>query len=84
MKGEWRHLERISDPVLAEHELDRVRHEYNSVRLHAGLQYVTSNGEHEGRGDAIREARRQGIERARQERLAYHQHKTIDTEGPGQ
>lgn len=26
---------------------------YNGVRLHAGLQYVTPNDEHEGRGDAI-------------------------------
>ncbi len=43
VKGEWPHLERISDPALLEHELDRVRTEYNSVRLHAGIGYVTPN-----------------------------------------
>jgi len=84
VKGEWPHLERIDDPALLEHELDRVRHEYNSVRLHAGLQYVTPNDEHEGRGDAIREARRLGLERARQERIAYHRRNTTTTGEPGQ
>jgi transposase InsO family protein len=82
VKCEWPHLERISDPVLLEHELRRVRQEYNSVRLHAGLEYVTPNGEHEGRGDAIREARRRGLERARQERLTYHRRTTTNTEEP--
>jgi putative transposase len=84
VKGEWPHLERIGDPALLEHELGRVRHEYNSVRLHAGIGYVTPNDEHEGRGASIREARRQGLERARQERLAYHRRDTTNTEEPGQ
>ena len=84
VKGEWPHLERIDDPALLEHELTRVRHEYNAVRLHAGIGYVTPNDEHEGRGDAIREARRRGLERARQERLDYHRKDTTNTGEPGQ
>jgi putative transposase len=84
VKGERPHLERIDAPALLEHELDRVRHEYNSVRLHAGLHYVTPNDEHEGRADAVREARRLGLERARQERIAYHRRNTTTTGEPGQ
>ena len=49
-----------------------VREHYNGVRLHAGIGYVTPNDEHEGRGPAIRQARRAGLARARQQRLAYH------------
>ena len=37
VKGEWPHLEKIRDPG----ELDRVQAEYNSVRLHAAMGYVT-------------------------------------------
>jgi putative transposase len=40
VKGEWPHLERIGDPALLEHELGRVRHEYNSVRLSHGESVV--------------------------------------------
>ncbi len=72
IKGEWPHLETIADPAILEAELDRVRHLYNTVRLHESIGYVTPDDEHHGRGEAIREARRQGLERARQERLAYH------------
>ncbi|MST32292.1 DDE-type integrase/transposase/recombinase [Acidimicrobiaceae bacterium USS-CC1] len=84
IKGEWPHLERIDDPALLEHELARVRQEYNTVRLHAGIGYVTPDDEHDGRGDAIREARRQGLERARQQRLAYHRRNTTTTGEPDQ
>jgi transposase InsO family protein len=70
VKGEWPHLERIRDPGELERELDRRRAEYNSVRLHAGVGYVTPDDEHEGRGDAIRQARRDGLEAARAARLA--------------
>lgn len=72
IKGEWPHLEDIADPVVLEAELDRVRLEYNTVRLHEAIGYVTPDDEHYGRGEAIREARRQGLARAREERLAYH------------
>lgn len=72
IKGEWPHLEDIEDPVVLEAELTRIRVEYNGVRLHEAIGYVTPDDEHEGRGQAIREARRQGLERARQQRLDYH------------
>jgi len=70
--GEWPHLEDIDDPALLEVGLDRVRVEYNTVRLHESIGYVTPDDEHYGRGQAIREARRQGLERARQQRLDHH------------
>lgn len=54
VKSEWPHLEKITDPGELAAELDLARADYNGVRLHAGLQYVTPNDEHEGRGDAIR------------------------------
>jgi putative transposase len=53
-------------------ELERVRAHYNSVRLHEAIGYVTPDDEHEGRGPTIRRARREGLERARVERIAYH------------
>jgi putative transposase len=49
-----------------------VRERYNSVRLHAGIGYVTPNDEHQGRGPAIRKARQAGLEQARLRRLAWH------------
>jgi putative transposase len=72
IKGEWPHLEDITDPAVLEAELARARIEYNSVRLHEAIGYVTPDDEHEGRGDQIREARRQGLARARQQRLEHH------------
>jgi len=72
IKGEWPHLEQITDPVVLDAELARVRVEYNAVRLHEAIGYVTPDDEHEGRGEQIREARRRGLQRAREQRLAYH------------
>ena len=72
IKGEWPHLETITDPVVLDAELARVRTIYNTVRLHEAVGYVTPDDEHHGRGETIREARRQGLERAHQQRLAYH------------
>jgi putative transposase len=72
VKAEWPHLETITDPTVLEAELERVRHDYNAVRLHAGIGYVTPNDEHEGRGDAIRQARIEGLRRAHDERVNYH------------
>ena len=71
VKGEWPHLEKITDPGDLEAELERVRTEYNAVRLHAAIGYVTPDDEHEGRGDAIRKRRRDGLEMARQQRIDY-------------
>ena len=45
----WR---RSATPASSTLELDRVRIEYNTVRLHAGIGYVTPDDEHHGRGDA--------------------------------
>jgi transposase InsO family protein len=72
VKHEWPHLCALSDAADLARELDAVRAQYNGVRLHAGIGYVTPNDEHEGRGPAIRQARRAGLERARQQRLDYH------------
>ncbi len=84
LKGEWPHLEAIEDPDVLQAELDRVRVEYNSVRLHEAIGYVTPDDEHHGRGEAIREARRQGLARARQTRLDHHRrhHHTNPEETP--
>jgi putative transposase len=70
VKGEWPHLEKIRDPGEPVAELDRVRSEYNTVRLHAAIGYVTPDDEHEGRGDAIRQQRRDGLAQARENRIA--------------
>jgi hypothetical protein len=46
VKGEWPHLEKITDPTELELELDSKRIEYNSVRLLASIGYVTPDDEH--------------------------------------
>jgi transposase InsO family protein len=70
IKTDWPHLEDIDDPEILDAELERVRHDYNGVRLHAAIGYITPNDEHEGRGDAIRQARRDGLAQADQARRA--------------
>ena len=72
VKGEWPHLDRIEDPEVLRAELEVVRREYNTGRLHASLVYVTPDDEHEGRGPAIRKARRDGLVAARAKRIDYH------------
>jgi putative transposase len=72
LKHEWPYLTRIADPGDLDRELAAIRRSYNGVRLHAGIGYVTPDDEHAGRGPAIRHARRVGLARARQARLAYH------------
>ncbi|MFN2502805.1 MAG: integrase core domain-containing protein [Acidimicrobiales bacterium] len=72
VKYEHPHLMAITDPAVLAAELERVRVEYNSVRLHEAIGYVTPNDEHEGRGDAIRKARQEGLERADQKRRLWH------------
>ena len=76
VKGEWPHLEKITDPGELEAELELRRLEYNSVRLHASIGYVTPDDEHQGRGEAIRQARRDGLARARQARITYRRNQT--------
>jgi putative transposase len=72
VKADWPHLDRIRDPELLRAELAVVRHDYNTVRLHAGIGYVTPADEHDGRGPRIRAARRRGLRHARWARIAYH------------
>jgi putative transposase len=71
VKGEWPHLEKITDPAALTGELEAARQQYNTIRLHAGLGYVTPDDEHQGRGDAIRQARLDGMARAHQARIDY-------------
>jgi putative transposase len=70
VKTEHPHLEKIRDPGELEAELDRIRPFYNTVRLHQGVGYVTPEDEHTGRGQAIRAARRAGLQRAHEARVA--------------
>jgi putative transposase len=79
IKAENPHLTKIRDPATLRAELAVVRAHYNTVRLHEGIGYVTPDDEHEGRGDTIRQARIDGMQRARQNRLATHR-KTRNTD----
>jgi len=72
LKYDWPHLCHVTDRGDLSAELGHARRHYNRVRLHAGIGYVTPDDEHHGRGPAIRRARRAGLRRARQARLAYH------------
>ena len=69
LKGDWPHLTGLTDPAALDAELHRIRGEYNSVRLHAAIGYVTPDDEHHGRGPGIRRARAAGLKRARVERI---------------
>jgi putative transposase len=77
VKGEWPHLDKITDPAVLRAELEVVRVQYNTVRLHAGIGYVTPDDEHEGRGPAIRKARRAGLVAARARRIEYHRNRQL-------
>ena len=79
IKHEWPHLAAIADAEQLDAELARVRVEYNTVRLHEAIGYVTPNDEHHRRGEHIREARRQGLRRARQQRLDHNRRTTTTT-----
>ena len=83
IKAEYPHLLAIRDPATLRAELAVVRVQYNTVRLHEGIGYITPQDEHEGRGPAIRAARRTGLENARQQRLAFHRRTRHDQPAPG-
>jgi len=72
LKHEHPHLETIEDIVVLRAELQAIREHWNTVRLHQGIGYVTPDQEHRGEGDAIRQARLDGLTRARNQRIAYH------------
>jgi putative transposase len=80
VKGEWPHLEKIRDPAELTRELERVRDEYNTVRLHAGIGYVTPDDEHHGRGEQLRQRRRDGLAAARTARLQYRRGSKKETQ----
>ena len=83
IKIENPHLLAITDPATLRAELADIRTHYNTIRLHAGVGYVTPDDEHEGRGDAIRKARKAGLEQARLRRLARHRAERENTITPG-
>ncbi len=56
VKAEYPHLLTITNPAVLAIELERVRHEYNIIRLHEVIGYVTPDDEHQGCGEAIRQA----------------------------
>ena len=60
------HLSRITEPAVLRAELDHLQVHWNTVRLHAGVGYVTPDDEHSGRGEQIRKDRQAGLERAQQ------------------
>jgi transposase InsO family protein len=72
IKAEFPHLDKITTAAVLRAELEIVRDHYNAVRLHAGIGDVAPNDEHEGRGNTIRAARKQGLAEAREHRIAYH------------
>ncbi len=72
LKAENPHLLAIRDPAVLRAELDRIQVEYNTVRLHSSIGYVTPDDEHQGRGDAIHAARVHGLHATAQRRLAHH------------
>jgi putative transposase len=86
IKADWPHLDRIRDPEVLRAELAVVRHDYNTVRLHAGIGYVTPADEHDGRGPRIRAARKRGLRHARWARITYHrsQHAKANRRSPRQ
>jgi putative transposase len=76
LKTEWLHLTGLRDPGVLDAELARIRGEYNTVRLHAGVGYVTPDDEHHGRGPAIRRARVAGMRRAQAERIKQNRRRS--------
>ena len=72
LKGDWPHLTEIRDAAALDTELHRIRREYNTVRLHAAIGYVTPDDEHHGRGPTIRRARIAGLKRAHAERIQHN------------
>lgn len=72
LKREFPHLLRIKDPAVLDTELARIQIEWNTVRLHEAIGYVTPDDEHHGRGPGIRRARTTGMKDARRDRIDYN------------
>jgi hypothetical protein len=71
IKTEHPHLDLITNLGDLEAELEKIRIHYNTVRLHQGIGYVTPDDEHHGRGQAIRDARVEGMRAAAEARIAF-------------
>ncbi len=78
VKAEWPHLLALTDPAVLAAELERVRVRDNTIRLHEAIGYVTPDDEHQGRGESIRQARRDGLTAADQARRAHHRARPED------
>jgi transposase InsO family protein len=76
LERDWPHLASVTDPDALDWELARVGDEYNNVRLHPSVGYVTPSDEHHGRGQQIRTAREAGLSRARAERIRHNRRHT--------
>ena len=63
-------------PALLDTEPARIRIDCNEARRHEALGYVTPDDEHHQRPEPIREARRQGLRRARTRRLDHNRRTT--------
>jgi len=72
LKREYPHLRRLTDPAALDVELARIQVEWNTVRLHEGIGYVTPDDEHHQRGASIRRARTAGMKTARDQRIDYN------------
>jgi putative transposase len=72
LRTEWPQLTLPTDPDTLDQELARIRDEYNTVRLHSAVGYVTPSDEHEGRGPQVRAARDAGLRHARAERIRHN------------
>ena len=72
IKAENPYLLAITEPAILAVELERVRQHYNNTRLHENIGYVTPNDEHQGLGEAIRQARIDGLDQANIKRRNYN------------
>jgi transposase InsO family protein len=79
LKREWPHLEHITDPAVLDAELGRIRGEYNTVRLHEAIGYVTPDDEHHDRGPTIRRARTTGMKNAHRQRIDHNRNHPPET-----
>ncbi|MGI9016094.1 MAG: hypothetical protein ACR2HR_03140 [Euzebya sp.] len=52
--------------------------EFDAVRLHQGIGYVTPDDEHHGRGPAIRRARSIGMTNARADRITHNRNHPLE------
>ena len=82
VKAEWPHLDEIRDPETLRLELARVRHDYNTTRLHAGIGYVTPKTNVPAAANASA-ARRHGMWLARQKRIEYHRARRVQRQLSG-